>query len=266
MVVPFSKYHANGNDFILILSDHLSKKDLTRPTISKLCCRHTGVGADGLFLVSPSDSYDFILDYYNADGSWETLCANGSRCAAQEMYHLGRVKKDIFFLAGDGPHKAKILESGIVAMKMKTPEYRSKNISPGGLNGHFIDSGARHFISESNDLSEEFVLEWGEKIRHAQLFHPKGINVNFYKLIDKNTVKIMTYEKGVEGVMMSCASGSTAVIFHLSNTGLVKSPALVCSSGGNLTFDFDGGWENAWSSGPAQIVFYGNIELNRISK
>ena len=266
MVVPFSKYHANGNDFILILSDHLSKKDLTKPMISKLCCRHTGIGADGLFLISPSDSYDFILDYYNADGSWETLCANGSRCAAQELYRLDRIKRRVFFLAGDGSHEAEVLESGIVTMKMKMPKYRSKKISPEGVDGYFIDSGARHFVAESKNLSEYFVLALGEKIRYSQLFRPKGINVNFYKLIDTNTVEIMTYEKGVEKVMTSCASGSSAVIFHLASVGLIESPVLVCSSGGNLNFDFDEKWEDVWSSGPAQIVFSGSIILDQISK
>ena len=74
----------------------------------------------------------------------------------------------------------------------------------------------------------------------------------------------MTYEKGVEKVMTSCASGSSAVIFHLARVGLIESPALVCSSGGNLKFDFDEKWKAVWSSGPAKIVFSGNIILDKI--
>ena len=92
MILPFTKCHANGNDFIITHLDDFPKEKRIKHIISQLCCRHTGIGADGLFVVFPSDKYDFMLDYYNSDGSWETLCANGCRCAVQLMHKHGRIK------------------------------------------------------------------------------------------------------------------------------------------------------------------------------
>ena len=91
MFLPFTKCHANGNDFIMTLLEDFPKERQTKYNISKLCCRHTGIGADGFFIISPSDKYDFKLDYYNSDGSWETLCGNGSRCAVRFMQENGSI-------------------------------------------------------------------------------------------------------------------------------------------------------------------------------
>ena len=266
MILPFTKCHANGNDFILIHSDDFPKETRTKQIIHQLCSRHTGIGADGLLVVSPHDKLDFLLDYYNSDGSWETLCANGSRCAVQFMHQCGHIENKSNFWAGDGPHSAKILKGDTVSMNMNIPKYQSELLSPAGCGGYFIDSGARHFVSESENLSDNFVYNNGRNIRNSHIFQPRGINVNFYRLVDKHTVDIKTYEKGVEEVMLSCASGSTAVVFHLSKNKRVESPVLTCSTGGNLTFYFDGVWDDVWMEGHAEILFSGNFELVLITK
>ena len=64
MKIPFTKCHANGNDFIFLFSNELNIDILNESLIKQLCNRHTGIGADGLFVISSSDKYDFILDYY----------------------------------------------------------------------------------------------------------------------------------------------------------------------------------------------------------
>ena len=69
MKIPFTKCHANGNDFILILSENFPDVGAKESLIQRLCNRNTGIGADGLFIILPSENYDFCLDYYNADGS-----------------------------------------------------------------------------------------------------------------------------------------------------------------------------------------------------
>ena len=93
MKIIFSKYHANGNDFILVLDKNFPDKFRSPNIIARLCNRQFGIGADGLFVISDSIQNDFLLDYYNSDGSWETLCANGSRCAVLLMNKLNINKK-----------------------------------------------------------------------------------------------------------------------------------------------------------------------------
>jgi len=257
--IPFVKSHANGNDFILLQADSFPKKFRKTNYLKHLCDRNYGIGADGLFIISSSDNYDFFIDYYNSDGTWETLCANGSRCVAQFMYKEGLVKKNMLFETGDGIHSASVLDNELISMSMNPPQYKSDCISPKGYEGYFVDTGARHFVCESNELSDKFVYSCGNKIRYAKMFQPHGINVNFYRLIRKNTIEIKTYEKGIERVMLSCASGATAVVYHLSKLDLIKSPTITKSTGGNLTFSFNNNWTNSIVTGPAEIVFRGKF-------
>ena len=144
---------------------------------------------------------------------------------------------------------------------MKTPEYKSENLSLEGVNGFFVDSGARHFVCQSKILEDAYVLDIGRKIRNAPEFQPRGINVNFYRYINSNSVEIKTYEKGVEQVMLSCASGSAAVVFHLSQINSIKSPVITCSIGGKLAFTFDVDWEKFYSKGPAELLFNGEFNM-----
>ena len=263
MEIPFYKYHANGNNFVLILSENVDKRNINKRLISRLCNRHTGIGADGLFVISSSIKYDFFLDYYNADGTWETLCANGSRCAASFMYDEGGFGLKMVFETGSGVHFSEILADGRVTMTMIIPKYKSKQLIVGGVLGCFVDSGARHFVVESKNLEDDYVLKMGRKIRYASEFQPKGINVNFYCLDQKGCVEIKTYEKGVEQVMLSCASGSAAVVFHLSKINAVCSPVTTCSSGGDLIYTFDNKWSGFLSEGPAEFLFKGEFCLEK---
>ena len=262
MIILFDKYHANGNDFILVMDEDFPEKFRQPNIISRLCHRQIGIGADGMFIISPSKDYDFFLDYYNADGSWETLCANGSRCVAHFMYNKGLVGDGVVFGAGDGEHRAKILKDGDVLMSLMTPKYKSDQIVVEGVAGFFVDSGARHFVCQSKIMDDDYVFEMGKKIRNSDIFQPHGINVNFYRQTNKNCIEIKTYEKGVERVMLSCASGSAAVVFHLSQINVVSSPTTTQSVGGKLTFTFDEKWEDPWVRGPAKPVFLGEFETD----
>ena len=262
MKILFNKYHANGNDFILVMDKSFPEKLRNADVISRLCDRHTGIGADGLFVISSSEEYNFFLDYYNADGSWETLCANGSRCAVHFMHNrVGLDGTNMVFGAGDGFHSAKILNNGNVLMSMGRPEYKSASISLEGVDGFFIDTGARHFVCESNNLDDNYILTVGRKIRFASEFQPHGINVNFYRFANNNNVEIKTYEKGVEQIVLSCASGSAAVVFHLSQINALKSPTTTYSSGGKLIYVFDKGWESFSSEGAVEFLFNGEFDM-----
>ena len=247
MKIPFTKCEANGNDFIFIFLNDFPEVDEKKELISRLCCRYTGIGADGFFIIDESPINDFRLDYYNADGSWETFCANGSRCAVSLM-HQRNNKPRVSFETGVGVHLAYINKDATVSMQMATPSYISDRLAPAGIAGFHIDSGAAHFVCESDNLSDEYVIERGKNIRYHSLFQPRGINVNFYSLVSENHIEVRTYEKGVESLMRSCSSGSAAVVYHLAKSRDISSPVTTVSPGGRLCFNFDKPWQNAWNA------------------
>ena len=131
-----------------------------------------------------------------------------------------------------------------------------------GVTGFFVDSGARHFVCQSELMDDDYVFEMGKKIRNSDVFQPRGINVNFYRQTYDDCIEIKTYERGVEGVMLSCASGSAAVVFHLSQINAAFSPTTTQSVGGKLIFTFDEKWEDPWVEGPAELLFWGEFETD----
>ena len=62
MMIPFTKGHANGNDFVLVYAENFPAKYRTKNIIQNICSRYTGIGADGLFIITQSKKYDF--EYY----------------------------------------------------------------------------------------------------------------------------------------------------------------------------------------------------------
>jgi len=89
MTVQFYKYQGTGNDFILLDNRQGAYSGLTQQSISRLCERRFGIGADGLMMLNLKEGYDFEMKYFNADGRLGSMCGNGGRCMVRFAYHLG---------------------------------------------------------------------------------------------------------------------------------------------------------------------------------
>ena len=261
MILPFTKCHANGNDFILIHSDDFPKESRTKDVIRRLCCRHTGIGADGLITISNHKQYDYKMDYYNNDGTWETMCVNGARCVGMLLHEKKIIKSEATFMAGDGFHDIKIIDNVNVALTIFPPKYVSDELDVENFSGFSVNSGAKHFVIEINQNQE---LEWaiiGKKIRYSSLF-PDGTNVNFVKKINTDTLEVITYEKGVEKIMQSCGSGSVAAAYHMQKKYNLDYKLNIKVAGGNLFITTDPDWQNVWLTGETKLLFSSKIDTD----
>ena len=104
MEIKVTKADGAGNSFVIIYDNNNHKLITNSNFIQKICSKEFGFNTDGMLLLSDHDTYDYKMDYFNNDGSWETMCANGARCAALFMFQKKIVSKKISFLAGDGQH------------------------------------------------------------------------------------------------------------------------------------------------------------------
>ena len=249
MKIKISKSHGTHNSFIIIY-DNLHH-ELIKPKIQKICHQFN---TDGLLIVSDHIKYDYKMDYFNNDGTWETMCANGARCVALFMWNKKKCKDTINFLAGDGPHKIKINNRNKIALSMNTPVFKTKIINPNGYKGQFVDSGAKHFTTIVNNIKNISLKSEGSKIRYNKLFAPNGVNVNFVELINKHHIKVFTYEKGIEDMVMSCGSGSVAAAFYGYKKSQLNSPIKITVPGGELSLKFNKSWDDVWLTGPATII------------
>ena len=257
MKIPFTKYQATGNDFVLI--DNRNKTySFTKAQIEKICNRRFGVGADGLMLIEPHPSLDFNLVYYNSDGS-QSLCGNGSRAAVAMAATLGLLKTNTTFNAYDGTHEAELLNTGIVRLKMNPVTSVTKTGSD-----YFIHTGSPHHLQFVTDVEKINVVDAGRKIRYSEAYKPEGTNVNFIQLLNNNTIFVRTYERGVEDETFSCGTGVTAAALAASFQGYT-SPVHIKVKGGELDVAFQTGqagtFQEIYLIGPAKMVFEGTLEL-----
>lgn len=93
--MKFVKMHGLGNDFVFIEDKEGKNKDFSQLAV-KMCKRHTGIGADGLIVIVPSEKADVRMRIINADGSEAEMCGNGIRCFAKYVYDHHIMAKDEF--------------------------------------------------------------------------------------------------------------------------------------------------------------------------
>ncbi|MBS1487853.1 MAG: diaminopimelate epimerase [Bacteroidetes bacterium] len=253
MTLPFFKYEATGNDFVII-----DNRDINflpdKNQIAKMCDRKFGIGADGLILIEKHKTLDFNLIYYNSDGS-ASLCGNGSRAAVKMTTSLGITGSKTKFNAYDGMHEAELLHNGHVRLKMNNVDLIQKIEKD-----FFIHTGSPHFIRFVDNVKKFPVFEEGKKIRYSNAYQPQGTNANFVELLNDNSIFVRTYERGVENETLSCGTGVTAAAIAASYKNY-KSPVSVKTLGGELWVEFsvapNGSFTDVYLVGPAKKVFEG---------
>ena len=233
------KYSGAGNDFVVLDGRKEDVSDFRTPErIAALCDRKSGfaaadgrIGADGLMILNGGDAeYDFRMEYYNSDGSGGMMCGNGGRCIVAFADELGLVPRagGVFrFLAADGPHTGEILrqaqdDSARFPGGRKTVRLRMIDVKVfhPALDGWFVDTGTRHFVRFVPDAEAVDVETEGRRARWDPVFAPVGANANFVSVDPDGTLRVRTFEKGVEGETLACGTGITAaaIATYLNST------------------------------------------------
>jgi diaminopimelate epimerase len=236
MKVSFSKYHGAGNDFIIINSLD-GRVSLTNEQIAAICHRNKGVGADGLIVLLPSEVTDFEMKYYNSDGEEGTMCGNGGRCITAFANRIGITGSACEFTAINGRHKGEIIESSDNGLRARISLQEVTGIKKYSDN-YVINTGSPHFVKFVENLHKMDVFKEGEKIRWSKEFQPDGLNVNFVG-IEGGQLSVITYERGVENITLSCGTGATAsAIAYSLRTGKVEPFYDISTKGGQLKVRF----------------------------
>jgi diaminopimelate epimerase len=268
MIVEFTKMNGAGNDFVLIDNRQRNIK-LTRDQIVRICHRQRGIGADGLFLLVPSTGQaDWAWEFYNSDGSTAEMCGNGARCFARFLQKKAGANGQTTFETGAGVIQA-VFHGECVTVNLTPPrdlQLAQKVITKEGpLTVHSINTGVPHAIIFVADADKAMVQQLGHEIRFHPNFAPKGTNVNFVQVLGKNSIRVRTYERGVEGETLACGTGVTAAALISARVHGFTSPIRVQVQGGDLlevSFKDQGSeFSDVRLSGPAEFVFEGRIEI-----
>lgn len=263
MQTAFAKYEGAGNDFILI--DNRSAAFVPNGSmIARLCDRHFGIGADGLMTLTTDADAQCVMHYYNADGSEGEMCGNGARCFALFAYHLG-IGGANRFRAMDGPHAVSVRCTGDSGGEVELGMIDVTRIGCGD-GWWFLNTGVPHYVEFVPQTARVDVLGRGRSIRRDTARFPQGTNVNFVEVTGDGTLRMRTYERGVESETLACGTGAAAAAV-ITNYALQHD---ICSyditvPGGRLRvrFSHEPGTQTYTDirlTGPARRVFDGMFD------
>jgi diaminopimelate epimerase len=274
--LTFTKMSGAGNDFVFIDKKQNDWLQVNAVLIQKICDRRNGIGADGLITIEDSATHNFVMNYFNADGSTGSLCANGARCAILFASESGRLKDDkAEFISNEVEYRGEVISDSEIKFYLNPPKKIKYNfkIKAGGklINAHFADTGSPHVVIDINEsegfltsLEKVQVEALGREIRNLPEFSPGGTNVNFVVVKD-GLINIRTYERGVEAETLACGSGSVAAALICFVTKKLSVPVkIIPKSNEKLFVNFDvenSKVRNLSLTGPARVVFTGTIKI-----
>ncbi len=272
MEIAFTKLQGNGNDFILIdeSQQEIIPEEMKGGFAALYCDRRFGIGADGVLFLQASDKADVRMRLFQPDESEAAMCGNGIRCLAKYAHDAGYAKESCSVETGAGvvPVTMRYADDEFTAtITMPTPAFERSAIPAVG-NGEYreeirgftvyaANTGVPHAVIFVKEIGAVDIAAVGPAIRNHPTF-PEGANVNFVEEAGNDTLRIRTFERGVEAETFSCGTGATAsaaVAHHLGNVG---ETVRVETKGGPLIIRFG---EAVTMEGPAETVFSGVIPL-----
>jgi diaminopimelate epimerase len=200
-------------------------------TFSIVDCRN--IELDGFVLVLPDRVADFRIRIFNRDGSEAGSCGNALRCMMQFLIDSGLPRKKHTIALNDRIVEADFV-GDLISIQLGIPKDLQLNILP---NVHFVDTGVPHAVVFVDDVDAVDVFNEGKKLRYHPIF-PGGTNVNFAALQKDGSIKVRTYERGVEGETKACGTGAGAVTVIASHLHNVTGPTRIFFPGGELSIHY----------------------------
>lgn len=282
--MKFTKMQGLGNDYVYV---NCFKETVENPSsVAKIVSnRNFGIGSDGLILICPSETADFQMVMYNADGSRGEMCGNGIRCVAKYVYDYGLTDKthiSVETLGGikyldltvkDGkvalvrvdmgepeldPEKIPIIMKGY---SDETDRVLNAQIKVDGKEYHMtgVSMGNPHDVVYIDNVQGLDIEKIGPKFENHERF-PQRINTEFARVIDRKTVEMRVWERG-SGETLACGTGACAVAVASILNGYTEREVEIRLLGGNLQIEWNEEDNHVYMTGPATVVFDGEIEL-----
>ncbi len=275
--MQFSKWHGQGNDFVIVNGFQEKLNDYKQAAIA-VCDRHFGIGADGLVILLPPTTADadFRIRIFNSDGSEAEMCGNATRCIARYVYENGLSEKTSLTLETlAGLIKPEIIFDGgqvkTICVDMGEPRLRRSEIPvTGEVDSQVVNipleaagavyritcvsMGNPHCVIFVDDLASVDLAQVGPHVETHSYF-PRKTNVEFVQVLSSNKVRMRVWERGA-GITLACGTGASATLVAAVLNEKTDRAITVELDGGDLFVEWRGD-NHVYMSGPAIEVFRG---------
>ena len=274
--IHFTKMHGAGNDYIYVNTLLYDVNDPNSASI-RWSDRHKGIGGDGLVLICrpTTDAADYRMRIFNADGSEAMMCGNASRCIGKYLYERGLTDKTeikletlsgIKTLMLHLDSEGKSVESVTVDMLEPLTENHRQYADLSGdilmaedrrFEGTFVCMGNPHFVTFLNDIDTIDIARYGEVMERDSNF-PERCNIEFAQILSDGAIRTRVWERG-SGITMACGTGACATAVAAALTGRASRRSEIRMDGGTLQIEWRTTDNHVYMTGPAEIVFDGEI-------
>jgi diaminopimelate epimerase len=291
-LIPFTKAHACGNDFLIVTEEAAADHDRVNLT-RRLCARNSGIGADGIEFFAWTGPKSGRIRLHNADGSIAEISGNGTRCVAAWMtlergFHPGdelHIETDaglrlchVNALKTEGEFTVEVTAGmGVPTFEQRTVKLPEKYAEWGlrlrgqgrfepsmseaevVIRGLFVSMGNPHIVLCVNDAMLQKIGHIWSELGAEICFHrdfPRQTNVEFLQVTGPREIEIRIFERGV-GPTSSSGTGSSAAATAAIALGMVQSPVKVVAPGGAQTVEWDGPGTELRLTGPASLIARG---------
>lgn len=274
--IHFTKMHGAGNDYIYVNTLLYDVNDPNSASV-RWSDRHKGIGGDGLVLICrpTTDAADYRMRIFNADGSEAMMCGNASRCIGKYLYERGLTDKTeikLETLSGIKTlmlhlnNEGKTVESVTVDMlEPLTENHRQYADLSGGIllaegrrfEGTFVCMGNPHFVTFLNDIDTIDIARYGAVMERDSNF-PERCNIEFAQILSDGAIRTRVWERG-SGITMACGTGACATAVAAALTGRASRRSEIRMDGGTLQIEWRSADNHVYMTGPAEIVFDGEI-------
>lgn len=258
----FIKSQGLGNEYIIIDEKNITFP-LTQKAIQKICNVNFGIGSDGILIKTNSDSADIGLKIFNPDGSEAEKSGNGLRIFCKYIYDYKIIPhKEFTVETKGGKVRANIQETihdraSLITVDMGKAIFSSKQI-PTSFNSEEVQDeiiliddkkfvincvsvGNPHCVIIKDELDVREIKKYGPKIENYSKF-PNRINVQFAKIISRDEIQILIWERGA-GFTLASGSSSCAVASVLRKKELINNKVTVKMPGGELNIEINDTWD-----------------------
>jgi diaminopimelate epimerase len=276
MKLRFTKMQGAGNDFVVIDATK-NPVHLSHAQIQHIANRYFGVGCDQLLMVESTDTPDVDFRYriFNADGGEVEQCGNGARCFVRFVVDKGLTsKRDIRVETASGIITLMLQDDGQVTVNMGAPRFTPAQIpfeaeqqsvsyelplADETVTISAVSMGNPHAVMLVDNVHTAEVASLGPQIESHMRF-PQRVNAGFMQVLNEHEINLRVYERG-SGETLACGTGACAAAVSGIQLGSLQSPVKVHTRGGILTIQWAGGDTPVLMTGPADIVFDGEIEI-----
>ncbi|MGN0187816.1 MAG: diaminopimelate epimerase [Paludibacteraceae bacterium] len=276
--IRFAKMHGIGNDYIYV---NCMEQPLEQPEhFARLWSdRHTGIGSDGLILILPSETCDFRMRMFNADGSEAEMCGNAARCIGKYVYDFGLTqKKELTLETKAGVRPLRLFTDAqnrveCVTVDMGEPILDTQRIPVDLPERQVVDEqvfiadevyditcvsmGNPHTVIFADGIDKMDLARRGAAIEYSELF-PQRTNVEFVEVVSRNHLRMRVWERGA-GETMACGTGACAALVAAVLNGKTDRDAEMELLGGKLRVTWKDD-NHVYMTGSATLVYEGEIE------